>query len=65
MVQVPELDMAVAGGNKVRAVIRKGDSGHLTGHLVGCDHNVFLINRQQKQGVNSILRFICLFTGDS
>lgn len=55
VVQVPELDVAVAGGHKVRAVVREGDSGNLTGHLIGCNHDVFLINKQQKQGVSSIL----------
>lgn len=53
VVQVPKLDVAVAGGNKVGVVIRKGNSGHLTGHLIGCDHNVFLTDRK-KQDVKSI-----------
>lgn len=44
VVQVPELDMAVASSNKVGAVVREGDGGDLTRHLIGCDNDVFLIN---------------------
>lgn len=42
MVQVPELDVAVAGGDEVGAVVGEGDGGHLTGHLVGRHQHVFL-----------------------
>ena len=55
MVQVPELDVAVAGRNKVGAVVGEGDGRHFTGHLIGCNHDVFLINRQQENV------FVCLF----
>lgn len=46
MVQVPELDVAVASSDEVGAVIREGDGSHLTGHLIGCYHHVFLVHRQ-------------------
>lgn len=42
MVQVPELDVTVSGRDKVGAVVGEGDGGHLTGHLVGGHHHVFL-----------------------
>lgn len=42
MIQVPELDMAVAGGDKVGAVVGEGDGRHLTGDLIGSDQDVFL-----------------------
>lgn len=42
MVQVPELDVSVAGSDKVRAVIREGDGCDLTRHLIGCKEDVFL-----------------------
>lgn len=44
MVQVPELDMTVSGRDEVGAVIGEGDGSHLTGHLVGGHHHVFLPN---------------------
>lgn len=47
MVQVPELDVAVASSHKVGAVIREGDGGHLTGHLIGCYHHIFLVHKQK------------------
>lgn len=42
MVQVPELDVTVSSRDKVGAVVGEGDGGHLTGHLVGGHHHVFL-----------------------
>lgn len=44
MVQVPELDVAIASGHKVGAVVGEGDGRHLAGHLVGSDHHVLLLN---------------------
>lgn len=45
MVQVPELDVSVTGGDEVGAVIREGDGRHLTGDLIGSNQNVFLTNK--------------------
>lgn len=44
VVQVPELDVAVAGGHEVGAVVREGDGRHLAGHLVGGDHHILLFH---------------------
>lgn len=49
MIQVPELDVAVAGSNKVGAVVREGDGRHFTGHLIGCNDDVFLVNTKQQK----------------
>lgn len=42
LVQIPELHVSVANGDKVGAVLREGHARHLTGHLVGGYHRVFL-----------------------
>lgn len=42
MVQIPKLDMSVPHCDKVGAVLRERHTGHLTGHLVGSHHYVFL-----------------------
>lgn len=57
MVQVPELDMPVAGSNKVGAVVREGDGGHFTGHLIGCYDDVFLMNIQNKNNKAVCFKF--------
>lgn len=50
MIQVPELDMAVAGGDEVGAVVGEGDGRHLTGDLIGSNQDVFLRNKRYCQG---------------
>lgn len=50
MIQVPELDMAVTGGDEVGAVVGEGDGRDLTGDLVGSDQHVFLRDRRYCQG---------------
>lgn len=50
VIQIPELDMSVAHGYKVGAVLRERHACHLTGHLVGCYHNVFL--RESKSTIH-------------
>lgn len=44
MVQVPELDVAIAGSHEVGAVVGEGDGRHLAGHLVGSHHHVLLLS---------------------
>lgn len=48
MVQVPELDVTIAGGYKVGAVVGEGDGRHLAGHLVGSYHHILLLNTNRK-----------------
>lgn len=42
MVQIPKLDMSVPHCDKVGAVLRERHARHLTGHLVGSHHDIFL-----------------------
>lgn len=42
MVQIPKLDMSVPNCDKVGAVLGERHARHLTGHLVGSHHYVFL-----------------------
>lgn len=50
VIQVPELDMSVAGGDKVGAVVGEGDGRHLAGDLIGSDQDVFLRDKRYYQG---------------
>lgn len=47
VIQVPELDVSVPGGDEVGAVVGEGDGPNLAGHLVGGDQDVLLRNTPQ------------------
>lgn len=48
-VQVPELDMSVAGGDKVAVVLSERDGRHTAGHFVGGDDRAPLSSHRYNQ----------------